>query len=129
MTPAVSAMLARLVADLLARGVDLEGDRECVYLLHFALPYRHARHYLGSTMRLGARLVAHLSGRGSPLVAAVVAAGIDVTVARTWDGGRGAERLLKRRKNNRRLCPVCRGASVTVDGQADHGAHRVIANE
>ena len=41
-----------------------------IYLLHFQRSYRHARHYLGYTDDLAARLVAHRAGRGSPLVAA-----------------------------------------------------------
>ena len=53
------------------------------------------------------RLLAHLAGRGSPLVAAVVGAGIAVRLARTWPGDRAVERALKRRKRHRAFCPLC----------------------
>lgn len=107
MTPAASALLQRLIARLLAEGCDL--DQRCVYLLHFDTPLHHARHYLGVTRRgLGLRLVEHYAGRGSRLMAAVVAAGIEVRLARTWPAWRDGERELKRRKKNPALCPLCR---------------------
>ena len=114
-TPAVSAMLARIVADLRAAGVDPDGER--VYLLHFAVPYHHAQHYLGWSPRLMPRLLTHLTGRGSPLVAAAVGAGIPVRLARTWPGGRATERALKRRKRHRVFCPLCAtGAALAGEG-------------
>jgi hypothetical protein len=80
-----------------------------VYLLHFQAPYRHARHYLGWTANLERRLARHQAGHGSPLVAAVVGAGIAVELAATWPGDRHDERRLHRRKNSpRQLCPICR---------------------
>ena len=115
-TPAVSAMLARIVADLGAAGVDPDGER--VYLLHFAVPYYHAQHYLGWSPRLMPRLLAHLTGRGSPLVAAAVGAGIAVRLARTWPGDRAVERALKRRKRHRAFCPLC---AADADGAATAG--------
>jgi hypothetical protein len=72
-----------------------------IYLLHFSRPYRHAHHYLGFTDNLEQRLAEHRSGRGSPLVAAAVRAGIDVVVAATWSGDRNVERRLHRYKNSR----------------------------
>jgi hypothetical protein len=114
-TPAVSDMLARMVADLAAAGVDPDGER--VYLLHFARPYHHAQHYLGWSPRLMRRLLAHVTGHGSPLVAAAVGAGIAVTLARTWPGGRAVERALKRRKRHRAFCPLCAGARPAAIGQ------------
>ena len=53
-----------------------------IYLLCFDRSYRHARHYLGYTENLEARLAAHRAGRGSPLVAAAVRDGIDVSARR-----------------------------------------------
>jgi hypothetical protein len=42
-------------------------------------------------------------------------AGIDWKLVRVWQGDRGMERRLKRRKNTlKQLCPVCRG-EVTYD--------------
>lgn len=81
-----------------------------IYLLHFERSYHHARHYLGYTDDLEARIAAHRCGRGSPLVAAAVRDGIEFCVAATWPGDRTAERLLHRRHNSpRQLCPICRG--------------------
>lgn len=81
-----------------------------VYLLHFSPRYRHAGHYLGSTLvnAQSDRIAAHLAGHGSPLVRAAIAAGCAVTVARTWRGDRKLERRLKDRHASPRLCPICR---------------------
>jgi hypothetical protein len=85
-----------------------------VYLLHFepGLPVtgnRIARHYLGFAERdIDARIAQHLRPQGSPLVAAVIAAGGSVTLERIWtDVDRGFERRLKRRHETPRLCPRC----------------------
>lgn len=113
MTPAASALLQRLIARLLDEGCDL--DQRCVYLLHFETPLHHARHYLGVTRRgLGIRLVEHYSGRGAKLMAAVVAVGIEVRLARTWPAGRDGERALKRWKKNPALCPLCQQGQGTA---------------
>jgi hypothetical protein len=32
---------------------------------------------------------------------------VSFTIARTWDGERVLERKLKKRKNGRKLCPIC----------------------
>lgn len=83
-----------------------------VYLLHFERPYFHARHYLGWTDNgVETRVTQHLCGDGSPLVRAVVNAGIPVTLARTWQGDRTLERTLKNSKAvPRNFCPICRAA-------------------
>jgi predicted GIY-YIG superfamily endonuclease len=78
-----------------------------VYLLHFEQPYKHARHYLGWTADLPARLAEHASGRGARLLAVVQAAGIGWTLARTWSGSRVRERQLKRQGGASRRCPLC----------------------
>ncbi len=84
-----------------------------VYLLHFepGLPVtgnRVARHYLGWAVDVDARVAQHLSGHGSPLVAAAVRAGASVSLARTWiDADRSFERRLKNRHEAPRLCPLC----------------------
>ena len=81
-----------------------------VYLLHFAEKYYHAQHYLGFTEDLEARIERHKTGNGSPLVRAVVNAGIEIELARTWSGDRKLERRLKDRHNTpKQLCPICRG--------------------
>jgi predicted GIY-YIG superfamily endonuclease len=86
-----------------------------IYLLHFERSYRHARHYLGWTENLEQRLEAHRSGRGSPLVAAAVADGIEFQLAATWSGDRHRERKFHRYKNSgARLCPICRAEQQTA---------------
>jgi putative endonuclease len=91
-----------------------------IYLLHFDQPLGNlsnprgqARHYLGYTEDLQARLEAHESGNGAAIMAAVARAlvlyplslgqrtrgdkyraGITWTLARTWDGDRVLERRL-----------------------------------
>lgn len=85
-----------------------------VYLLHFDRPYHHAQHYLGYSADLGTRIALHKAPLGSShhrLMQVIYAAGIGFSVARVWDNGdRALERSLKRRKNGRRLCPLCRAA-------------------
>jgi len=80
-----------------------------VYLIHFNVPYKHARHYLGSCDDLQARLARHKAGNGARLMEVVKNAGITWQLARTWEGGKGKERELKRQKNSPRLCPICNG--------------------
>lgn len=84
-----------------------------VYLVHFARPFKHAKHYIGYTdLSLQERFKRHMSNaqlrRGSALLRAVIEAGIKFKVVRTWDGDREVE---KRKKNGHatRQCPVCRG--------------------
>ncbi|WP_433734908.1 hypothetical protein ACQP0C_41690 (plasmid) [Nocardia sp. CA-129566] len=83
---------------------DVEGT---VYLLHFKRPYRHARHYTGWTTDLDARLAEHRAGRGARLLAVIGQAGIEWTLARTWDGTRRRERQLKSAGGAARRCPLC----------------------
>ena len=79
-----------------------------VYLLHFHVPYAHARHYLGSTADLDARLAEHQRGTGARLMEVVSQAGIHWTCSRAWSGDRHTERQLKQRKDACALCPLCR---------------------
>lgn len=78
-----------------------------VYLIHFDEPYKHARHYLGSTTDLDERLVEHHRGAGSRLMQVITAAGISWRLAREWRGGRKLERRLKKHGGAVRLCPIC----------------------
>ena len=88
-----------------------------VYLLHFERSYRHARHYIGFTQNLEQRLEEHRAGRGSPLVAAAIADGIDFQLAAIWEGDRHDERRLHRQKNTRaRLCPLCVASEPAAGG-------------
>lgn len=81
-----------------------------IYLLHFDGPYRHAGHYLGWTAgEVDVRVADHLAGRGSPLVAAAVAAKCDVKLVATWPTRtRRDERAEKKNGTLRRICPVCK---------------------
>jgi hypothetical protein len=84
--------------------------RGTVYLIHFAMRYRHAGHYLGWSRCLDQRLSHHRAGHGARLMAAVSAAGIPFEVARVWSGAdRAFERWLHNLKCGPRLCPVCAG--------------------
>lgn len=85
-----------------------EPPRGIVYLLHFDHPYGHARHYLGWTQDLQARLHEHRSGRGARLLEVVTQAGIGFQLARTWQGTRALERSKKGQGGRARMCPVCR---------------------
>ena len=90
-----------------------------VYLLHFDRSYRHARHYIGFTQNLEQRLAEHRAGRGSPLIAATIADGIDFQLAAVWKGDRHDERRLHRQKNTRaRLCPICAAINHTAAAAA-----------
>jgi predicted GIY-YIG superfamily endonuclease len=79
-----------------------------VYLLHFAHPYYHARHYAGFSTNLDRRIGAHRRGRGARLMQAVVHAEIAFIVVRTWDGvTRAFERRLHRSSHLPQMCPIC----------------------
>ncbi len=78
------------------------------YLIHFDTPYKHARHYLGYSHDLAARLAAHQSGAGARLMEVINQAGITWQLARTWRGGRDLESRLKRQHSGVKLCPICK---------------------
>jgi hypothetical protein len=93
-------------------------QRGSVYLLHFSEPFhgangRHigARHYVGFSQDGDAqrRLQEHLAGQGSPLVKAVVAAGIGVELVLSRPSTRADERKLHNRHGTR-VCPSCKTA-------------------
>jgi len=95
-----------------AAGADLG----TVYVLCFARPFhgangRHigARHYIGWTCEPEPtrRVAQHLSGHGSPLVRAVVAAGIGVDLVLALPGDRYLERRFHWRHGTR-VCPRCK---------------------
>ena len=78
-----------------------------VYLIHFDTPYKHARHYIGWTTDLPARIAAHANGTGARLMEVVTGAGISWQLARTWSGTRSRERQIKRQGGASRRCPLC----------------------
>lgn len=96
-----------------------------VYLIHFDEPFKHARHYIGWSQRLEARLEHHRRGTGARLMAAVSAAGIPWSVVQTWPGTRTLERRLHRRKGAGRFCPTCKGERRNAD---DLSASRRLAS-
>ena len=91
-----------------------------VYLLHFERSCRHARHYVGFTQNLERCLEEHRAGRGSPLVAAAIADGIEFQLAAVWEGDRHDERRLHRQNARASLCPLCVASeSAAVEPTAD----------
>jgi len=98
-----------------AERIDDENDLRCkktgaIYILHFDRPYKHARHYVGFTPGdPQRRLEKHISGEGSPLIKAALAAGISVQLAEIRYGQtRDDERKIKRGKNTPRICRICK---------------------
>src|SRR5262245_17273271 len=83
-----------------------------VYLIHFNVAYRHAKHYLGYSENLDKRITDHLYGTGARLMEVVTKAGIEWKVARTWPGCRALERKLKNRKDAPHICPICNGPAA-----------------
>jgi predicted GIY-YIG superfamily endonuclease len=78
-----------------------------LYLIHFDIPYKHAKHYLGFSKDIPARLIRHQAGRGSNLMRVIEEAGIPWKVTRIWVGDRYLERKFKKHSSTR-YCPVCR---------------------
>lgn len=94
-----------------------------VYLLHFADPVHHARHYLGYASNIVARIRQHRNGGGARLLQVLVERGVGFGVARVWlDGDRADERRLKRCKNGPRLYPICAGRTAVTDDYFRKGA-------
>ena len=103
---------------------DMAGQADVIYLLHFDKPYKHARHYTGTSESSGslkARLARHARGDGARLLEVVHAAGITWQLARTWDGPRALERRIKRQGGASRHCPLC------LAGGASRAPHRELA--
>ena len=85
------------------------------YLIHWqpaignlTNPRATASHYLGSTQKpVGDRLREHQTKVGARITKAAVEQGRELVLVRTWRGGWSRERELKKRHNNRLLCPIC----------------------
>ncbi len=91
----------------------LDWSHGCIYLIHFEKKFGHAGHYLGLATDFEKRMERHRQGRGSNLIKKIQEAGIGWEVVRMWDIGAKAplaEKELKKRHNNRSLCPKCMGA-------------------
>lgn len=80
-----------------------------VYLIHFDALYRHCRHYIGFTeLTIEQRLERHKGSRGARLLRAVMQAGINFNIVRTWENKTiEFERKLKNQKNSKKFCPIC----------------------
>jgi len=78
-------------------------------MLHFSDFLAHARHYIGRSKALGARLRRHQQGRGSAITRAAVAHGLALEFGFVMMGCRHDEKMLKRMKNASRYCLICRG--------------------
>lgn len=96
-----------------------------LYLLHFAEPYRHARHYLGYAVGTGrGRAYARAQARGvaigaHELVMSVQASGIEIVVADVLIGeGRPTQRAMRASHNLARHCPICAGAAASPEAEA-----------
>lgn len=90
-----------------------------VYLLHYEQPMHHAQHYLGWTNDLPTRLRMHASGTDAARAKCVITTeftrrNIEFAVACTWTGTLALEKQLKRQKNSRRLCPLCRLQNLSL---------------
>jgi predicted GIY-YIG superfamily endonuclease len=92
----------------------MKAVKNVVYLIHFDTPYKHARHYMGSTTDLRVRLAQHAHGNGARLMSVIGAAGITWRLARVWQfSGIWAARkfeshVKKHTSGSVRLCPICR---------------------
>ncbi len=99
--------------------------RAGVYLIHFDIPYAHARHYTGWAADIPVRLAQHRIGGGARLMAVITDAGLSWRLARIWPGAdRDKERRLKRSGGASRYCPLCLGRPIrtrprTADSAAD----------
>jgi predicted GIY-YIG superfamily endonuclease len=85
----------------------MTGQVGVVYMLHFDKPYQHARHYVGWTDDLLARLDRHASGTGARLLEVITQAGIGFTLVRVCEGTRRTERAIKNAHSTPRYCPAC----------------------
>lgn len=90
-----------------ANGRRLGHQVGTVYLVHAARAFRGARHYLGFTQNLKARVARHKAGRGTPLLGNMTERGISWRVVRTWRGKDGYFEQQLKRKGLASLCPVC----------------------
>lgn len=83
-----------------------------VYVLHFFRPISHARHYIGCTTDIKARLTTHAQGRGANLVRVALAQGIGFRLAAlgvcSMTCMRRLERQLKNWHGAEEHCECCK---------------------
>lgn len=85
-----------------------------IYLLHFANPLHHAKHYLGSSAKILERLMQHATGDGARITSHLARIGADWQLAALFQPKAGSgltireiERLAKEQGNGPRFCPIC----------------------
>jgi predicted GIY-YIG superfamily endonuclease len=86
------------------------------YLIHASEKLHHARHYIGWSSCIAARIAIHRKSQGSKLVKAFNEHGISWQVARVWKGEtRTFERALHEKKNSvKSLCPICKQEALAA---------------
>ena len=96
-----------------------------IYLLHFSMPYHHAKHYLGWTEGpVEERLACHSAGQGARLMEVITEAGLTFELVRTWEGTRKWERQLKNRHEAPRLCPLCQAQALRKPAGKELSSYR-----
>lgn len=89
-----------------------------VYLLHFPTPHHHARHYLGCTADLRARLTRHATGDGARILRTDL--DIDWELVRCWIAQTySPERCAKSQHGSGVYCPLCRTDPRTIPGSIE----------
>ena len=80
-----------------------------IYILHFSEPFKHAKHYVGSSINPRERIKLHRKGRsGVCLINAVVKEGILLKLGNLIKSdSRNYEKLIKKIKNTKRFCKFC----------------------
>ena len=79
-----------------------------VYLIHLDTPLKHARHYVGFSVHVEARLAHHKDGTGARFLQVCNERGINYDIVKVWPGAdRKFERKLKNTHNVARYCPIC----------------------
>jgi len=84
------------------------------YLIHLHTKIHHAGHYVGATNDIESRLKQHAVGNGARLLEVAMERDITWELAKLWtsDDAFGVERVLKRRHNGRKYCPLCNNGKV-----------------
>lgn len=80
--------------------------KRIVYEYHLDPPYKHARHYIGSTKNYEQRAAEHGAGLGANLLKVQLESGGTWHLVRTWKGGKAKERALKTCSGTQ-YCPEC----------------------
>jgi predicted GIY-YIG superfamily endonuclease len=103
----------------------LRAEFSC-YLIHFDIPYRHARHYLGASSCYRTRLASHRAGTGARLMEVIAEHDIDWSLARLWPCESAEEMYqlehqLKGRHSGVKLCPICQHKPLDAQTLLYHG--------